>query len=161
MEFKKVLKVLAKEGYPNPNLDNIFDALDYNGEDFLIDLVENLGEEGATDFAKKALSKLSSGIHSEIKIRIPEITGYPDAWIDLIIHNLWIDLDESETDVIINSSWGDNKMFDDDGNETTLEELEANVDMGGWNEWDEFKDWIRTAAYNYISKRCGFGIWYY
>jgi len=160
MEFKKLLKILAKEGYPNPNLDRIFDALDYEGEDFLTDLIENLGEEGATDFAKKALSKLSSGIHSDIKIRIPEITGYPDAWIDIIIHSLWIDLEESETDVIINYSWGDNKIIDDEGNETTLEELANNVDMGGIIDWGDFMDWIRSASYNYISTRCGFGIWY-
>jgi hypothetical protein len=160
MEFKKVLKVLAREGYPNPNLDRIFDALDYDGENFLIDLIENLGEEGATDFVKKALSKLSSGIHSEIKIRIPKITGYPDAWIDLIIHDVWIDLDESENDVMVNYSFGDNKIYDDEGNETTLEELEAKVDMGDWNEWDDFKDWIKSAAYDYISTRCGFSIWY-
>ena len=160
MEFKKVLKVLAREGYPNPNLDRIFDALDYNGENFLIDLIENLGYNDAEEFVRKALGKLSKQGQNDYIIRIPKITGYPDAWIDLIIHDVWIDLDESENDVMVNYSLGDNKIYDDEGNETTLEELEANVDMGDWNEWDDFKDWIKSAAYDYISTRCGFSIWY-
>jgi hypothetical protein len=161
MEFKKVLKILAKEGYPNPKLDNIFDAIDYDGENFLIDLVENLGKEGATDFVRKALNKLSSGISSEIKIRIPHVDDNPNSWVDLVIFDFWIDLDdETDTDIVINYGWGDNKVYDNKGNETTLEDLSDDVGLGGMGEWEDYMDWIRSAAYNYISKRCGFGIWY-
>ena len=160
MEFKKVLKILVREGYPNPNLGNIFDAIDYDSEWFLVDLVENLGEEGANDFTRKALNKLSSGIHSEINIRIPEIYGYPGSWVNIIINNVYIDLDESETDVLVNHSWGDNKFYLDDGTETTIEEMSDEVDMGEMGEWSDFMDSLRSEAYNYISTRCGFGIWY-
>ena len=160
MEFKKVLKILAREGYPNPNLDNIFDAIDYDGEWFLSDLVKHLGEQGATEFVGKALNKLSSGTHSDIQIKIPEIVGYPGSWVYIIIHSFHIELYETETDVLVNYSWGDNKIIDDEGNETTIAEMSDNLDLGEMNDWEDFIDWLRSAAYNYISTRCGFGIWY-
>jgi hypothetical protein len=161
MEFKKVLKILAKEGYPNPKLDNIFDAIDYDSGKFLTDLVENLGEEGATEFVSKTLSRLSSGINSEIQIKISDIYGYPGSWVNLIIHNFFIDLDESEYDVMVNYSWGDNKFFLEDGTETTLEDMADEVDMGGTGEWDDFLDDLLNSANGYIAERCAFGIWYH
>jgi hypothetical protein len=160
MEFKSVLKILAREGYPNPNLGNIFDAIDYYSENFLTDLVENLGEEGATEFVSKTLSRLSSGINSEIQIKISDIYGYPGSWVNLIIHNFFIDLDESEYDVMVNYSWGDNKFFLEDGTETTLDDMAGEVDMGGMGEWHDFLDDLLNSANGYIAERCAFGIWY-
>jgi hypothetical protein len=160
MEFKSVLKILAREGYPNPNLGNIFDAIDYDSGNFLRDLVENLGEEGATEFVSKTLSRLSSGINSEIQIKISDIYGYPGSWVNLIIHNFFIDLHESEYDVMVNYSWGDNKFFLEDGTETTLEDMADEVDMGGMGEWHDFLDDLLNSANGYIAERCAFGIWY-
>lgn len=161
MEFKSVLKILAREGYPNPNLGNIFDAIDYDSSNFLTDLVENLGEEGANLFVNKTLNSLSSGVNSEIQIKIPEIYGYPGSWVNIIINNFYIDLDESEYDVMVNYSWGDdNKFFMEDGTETTLGDMAEDVDMGGMGEWHDFLDDLLNSANGYIAERCGFGIWY-
>ena len=159
MEFKSVLKILAREGYPNPNLGNILDAIDYDSGDFLRDLVKNLGEEGATEFVSKTLSRLSSGVNSEIQIKIPDIYGYPGSWVNIIIHSFFIALSESEYDVIVNYSWGDNKFFLDDGTETTIGDMADEVEMGGMSEWHDFLDDLMNSANGYIAERCGFGIW--
>jgi len=159
MEFKTVLKILAREGYPNPNLGDIFDAIDYDSSNFLTDLVETLGEEGATEFVSKTLSRLSSGINSEIQIKIPNIHGYPGSWVNIIIHSFFIELSESEYDVMVNYSWGDNKFFLDDGTETTIGDMADEVEMGGMSEWHDFLDDLMNSANGYITERCGFGIW--
>jgi hypothetical protein len=140
-------------------LGDIFDAIDYDSGNLLTDLVENLGEEGATEFVSKTLSSLSSGINSEIQIKISDIYGYPGSWANLIIHSFFIALSESEYDVIVNYSWGDNKFFLEDGTETTLEDMADEVEMGGMSEWHDFLDDLLNTANGYIAERCGFGIW--
>jgi hypothetical protein len=42
--LNRFLKVLNKVGYPNPDLDSIVRMTDYNLEDFLPDLVDEVGE---------------------------------------------------------------------------------------------------------------------
>jgi len=59
--LNRFLKVLNKVGYPNPDLDSIIRMVDYNLEDFLPDLVEEVGEEGADDFIERAISKVYNG----------------------------------------------------------------------------------------------------
>ena len=68
-DLKTFLKVLSKVGYPNPNVDSIAQMVSYNLEEFLPDLVAEIGEDGANDFVEKALDKLSDGT-KEIKINI-------------------------------------------------------------------------------------------
>ena len=59
--LNRFLKVLNKVGYPNPDLDSIVRMVDYNLEDFLPDLVEEVGEEGADDFIERAIGKVYNG----------------------------------------------------------------------------------------------------
>jgi len=58
-EVNYFLKVLSKEGYPNPDLKSIAVLMGYNNDDFLLDLKEEIGEEGVLDFCNKAIEKLT------------------------------------------------------------------------------------------------------
>ena len=58
-EVNYFLKVLSKEGYPNPDVKSIAAMMDYNIELFLLDLKEEIGEEGVVDFCEKAIEKLT------------------------------------------------------------------------------------------------------
>lgn len=159
MEFKSVLKILAREVYPNPNLGNIFDAIDYDSGNLLTDLVENLGEEGATEFVSKTFNKLSSGIHSEIQIKIPlDNVISPGSWIQLIINDFEINLDEEASDVLINSDWGDSYFIHPETGETGTFE-DSIEDEDPWD-YSDLVDDMRSECYTYIQKMCGFGIWF-
>jgi hypothetical protein len=155
MEFKTVLKILAREGYPNPNLGNIFDAIDYDSENFLGDLVENLGEEGATEFVSKTLYKISS--KNTIKIPL-DYTISPGSWIELIINDFEINLHEESSDILINSHWGDSYFIHPEtGKKGTFQDVIDDEDP--WD-YSDLIDSMRDESYGYIQKRCGFGIWF-
>jgi hypothetical protein len=58
-ELNKFLKVMNKMGYPNPNTKSIARSMDYDLDEFLPNLVEEVGEERAEEFTENALSKLN------------------------------------------------------------------------------------------------------
>ena len=58
MTIKNILKFLAKNEYPSPNLQQLFKVLDYDQYDFLSDLVNELGQSNTELFVEKALKKL-------------------------------------------------------------------------------------------------------
>ncbi len=62
------LRVIQKEGYPNPNLHSIARMVDYDLENFLVDLKEKIGEDGVKDFCDKAIEKISEClvVHAQI-----------------------------------------------------------------------------------------------
>lgn len=155
MEFKSVLKILAREVYPNPNLGNIFDAIDYDSGNFLTDLVENLGEEGATEFVSKTLYKISS--KNPIKIPL-DYTISPGSWIELIINNFEINLHEEASNILINSDWGDSYFIHPETGETGTFE-DSIEDEDPWD-YSDLVDDIRSECYTYIQKMCGFGVWF-
>ena len=59
-DLKIFLKTLSKVGYPNPDTASIAKMIGYNLEEFLPDLVAELGEEKADEFTEKALNKMST-----------------------------------------------------------------------------------------------------
>jgi hypothetical protein len=152
------LRVMNKMGYPNPNTESIARSMDYDLDNFLPDLVDEVGEERADEFTEKSLEKLSENGKG---IRIP--LG-DDKYVYLQIYQSRLDLEETETQVLINWSWGDSKLtgVDEDGNEydATLQELYDNIGMGEWGDWDEMIDNIKNECYDYIRDNCGFGIWF-
>lgn len=159
-KFKFLLKVLSTQGYPNPKLRSIMKAVGYNGEDFLIDLTNELGIKKAEEFVRKTLDKLSEPNTQDYTIKVP-LKGYDDSFIELIIYDFYIDDEESETDIIINYGWGDSRIVDpDDGVAKTLDDISDEADMGQWADYQDFLDSIRGDVYDYIANRCGFGVWY-
>jgi len=160
MEIKRLLKYFAKHGYPNPDTLTMMEYMGYDDEEFLHDLLEELGYKGAMTFVSKALGKLSSTSEISIKIDLEDAVS-PGSWIYLDIYNFEINLDSEYSDVLINYGWGDSHIIHpEDGRVTTLDDISDEVDMGEMNEYEEFLDSIRDAGYRYIHKNCGFGVWY-
>ena len=154
------LRVMNKMGYPNPSTKSIANSIDYDLDNFLPDLVGEVGEERADEFTEKALSKLSEDGKG---IRVP-LDDENHNYIYLEIHQSRIDLDETETQVLIDWSFGDNVLtgVDENGEEydSNMDEIYENMGMGEWGEFDEMIDNIRDECYEHIRNNCGFGIWF-
>ena len=58
--IKTFLKVLNKEGYPNLNVVSISNMVSYDLDDFLPDLIDEIGEDKADWFVGETFSKLST-----------------------------------------------------------------------------------------------------
>jgi hypothetical protein len=153
------LKLLTKVGYPNPEMKTIARMADYNLEEFLYDLVNELGEEKADDFTEKALNKISTP--NGIKIQDKED---PEQYAYIILHNPRLDLENDDTTILCDWMWGDTNIFyrDDDGNESykTIQEIADEIGMGDWGDFDDMVDHIREDCNKLVYKNCGFGIWW-
>lgn len=153
------LKLLAKVGYPNSEIQTIAKMADYNLEEFLPDLVAELGEEKADKFTERALNKMST----QDGIRIQDEDD-PEQYAYIKLHNPRLDLENDETTVLCDWSWGDTNIFskDDDGNEKykTIEEIGEDIGMGDWADYDEMIDDIREDCNKLVFRNCGFGIWW-
>jgi hypothetical protein len=158
-DLKIFLKTLSKVGYPNPDIGSIAKMIDYNLEEFLPDLVAEVGEEDADFFTEKALNKMSTP--EGIKIQDLDDT---EQYAYIILHNPRLDLDNDETTVLCDWSWGDTNIFfrDDDGNESykTIQEIGEDLSMGDWADYDEMVDDIKEDCNKLVFKNCGFGIWW-
>jgi hypothetical protein len=157
--LKTFLKVLNKVGYPNPDVQSIAKMIDYNLEEFLPDLVAEVGEEKADDFTEKALNKMSTS--DGIKIQDKDD---PEQYAYIILLNPRLDLENDETTVLCDWNWGDTNIFyrDDDGNESykTIQEIADETGMGDWSDFDEMVDDIREDCNRLVFRNCGFGIWW-
>lgn len=157
MEIKWLLKKLAKLGYPGPDTLKMMEYMGYDDYEFLHDLVEELGQEGAMEFVSKTFGKLSDTSEISIKVDLSNIAG-EGSWIYFEIYRFYIDLDEEYSDVLIHSGFGDSLIIDpENGVEKTLEQISDEVDM---SEWVDFKNSIENECYDHIKRNCGFGIWY-
>jgi len=154
------LRVMNKMGYPNPSTKSIADSIDYDLDNFLPDLVEEVGEIKADEFTERALSKLNKDGKG---IRVP-LDDKNHNYIYLEIHQSRINLDETEDAVLIDWSWGDNVLtgVDENGEEydSNMDEIYENLGMGEWGEFDEMIDNIRDECFDFIRENCGFGIWF-
>ena len=154
-DFNLLLKYFKKIGYPNNNLLNLFKALEYRDRDFLPDLVENLGIDGADEFVQKTIDKLNTP--QGIKIDLSD-EGYPESYIYLIIKNFYINLDETDEAILITYSWGDGMFMHPDENKLyTKEEVYQDTDM---QEWSDMLDMFESAGSEFFFRNCGYGLWY-
>jgi hypothetical protein len=157
--LKTFLKVLKKVGYPNPDIQSIAKMIGYDIQEFLPDLVAEIGEEKADEFTENALNKMSTsdGIRVQDK-------DDPEQYAYIILHNPRLDLDNDETTVLCDWSWGDTNIFfkDDDGNDSykTIQEIGEDIGMGDWADYDEMVDEIKEDCNRLVFNECGFGIWW-
>lgn len=158
--LKTFLKVLSKVGYPNPDTQSIAKMIDYELEDFLPDLVAEIGEEKADEFTEKALNKMST----KDGIRISNLYDDSNQYAYIKLHNPRLDLDNDETTVLCDWSWGETKILhqDDDGTETykTIQEIGEDLGMGEWADYDELVDNVKEECNQLVFNNCGFGIWW-
>ena len=157
--LKTFLKTLKKVGYPNPDIVSISKMIDYDLEEFLPNLVDEIGEEAADEFTENAINKMSTP--DGIRVQDKDDTGQ---YAYIKIHNSRLDLDNDETTVLCDWSWGDTNIIyrDDDGNETykTIQEIADEIGMGDWADFDEMVDGIREDCNKLVFNNCGFGIWW-
>jgi hypothetical protein len=160
-ELNRFLKVLNKVGYPNPNLDSIIRMVDYNLENFLPDLVGEVGVDGANDFIERAISKVYEGNKG---IRVSVNDGDYGEYAYIKLEDPYISLENDETTVLSRWSWGDTKILStgEDGEEAhkTMEEIFDETDMGNWSETDELVEYIKSNCNDFMYRNCGFGIWW-
>ena len=158
--LKTFLKVLSKVGYPNPDIQSIAKMIDYNLEEFLPDLVAEIGEEKSDEFTEKALNKISTSDG----IRISNLYDDSNQYAYIKIYNPRLDLENDETTVLCDWSWGETKILyqDDDGTETykTIQEIGEDLGIGEWSDYDELVDGIKDDCNKLVFSNCGFGIWW-
>ena len=158
-DLKIFLRTLKKVGYPNPDTSSIAKMIGYNLEEFLPDLVAEIGEEKADEFTENALNKMSTsdGIRVQDK-------DDPEQYAYIILHNPRLDLENDDTTILCDWMWGDTNIFyrDDDGNESykTIQEIADEIGMGDWADFDTMVDDIREDCNKLVYKNCGFGIWW-
>jgi hypothetical protein len=157
--LNRFLKILQKVGYPNPDLHSIAKMADYNLDEFLPDMVAEIGEDKTNQFAEKAIKKLST----KDGIRIQDEED-PEQYAYIHILNPHVDFDNDEVTVMSDWSWGDTNIFysDYDGNESykTIQEIGDEIGMGEWGDFDDMVDDIREDCNKLVYKNCGFGIWW-
>ena len=157
--LKIFLKTLSKLGYPNPDLISISKMVSYNLEEFLPDLVDELGQEKADEFTEKALNKISTAGGIKVQDR-----DDPNQYAYIKLYNPRLDLENDETTVLCEWNWGDSNIYfrDDDGNESyrTIQEIGEELGMGDWADYDEMVDEIKEDCGRIVYNNCGFGIWW-
>jgi phosphomannomutase len=157
--LKSFLKVLSKVGYPNPDTQSIAKMVDYNLDEFLPNLVAELGEEKSDEFAENALNKLST----EKGIKVQD-SHDPKQYAYIKLLNPRLDLDNDEGTILCDWAWGETSilLIDDDGSESykTIQEISDEVGMGDWADFNEMVDDIKEDCNKFVFKNCGFGIWW-
>ena len=68
-QLKTFLKVVQKLGYPNPSPDSlvIANSINYNLNNFIEDLILEVGEEKAYEFVNKTFSSLGATYSLELR----------------------------------------------------------------------------------------------
>jgi hypothetical protein len=152
-DVKTFLKVLSKVGYPNHELKSIAKMVDYNLDDFIPDLINEIGKDETESFVRKALSKLST--EEGIKV---DLAGDYNEYIYVIVHKAWIYIDSLE--VFIDTSWGESKLLsvDENGKDSykTIQEISDEIGMGEWADYDYMIDSIKDQFITLVLNNCGF-----
>lgn len=158
--LKTFLKIINKLGYPNPDVVSIAKMIGYKLEEFLPDLVSEIGEEKAGEFTTKSIKKMSP----QGSIKISNLYDDSKQYAYIKIFNPRLDLDNHGMTVLCNWNWGKTNILhqDDDGTETykTIQEIGADLGMGEWGDYDELVDNIKEECHQLVFNNCGFGIWW-
>lgn len=153
--IKTFLQVLSKVGYPNHELESIAKMVDYNLNNFIPDLIDEIGKDDTESFVRKALSKLST--EKGIKV---DLAGDYNEYIYVIIWKAWVYSDSYDSEVHVDTSWGDSKILsaDDEGKETykTIQAINDEIGMGEWADYDDMVDSIKDQFITLVYNNCGF-----
>jgi hypothetical protein len=149
------LRVIQKLGYPNENIRTIANACEYNLENFLYDLYEEIGQEGVNSFCRNAIDKLYGPKGIEVNY------GHDNyVIIDIILTNTNnFNLRTNDFDAHIEILDSKILVGDEEGNDVykTIEELNDDDDMDFTGYFDIINH-IYLEIYDYVFNRCGFGI---
>lgn len=143
-------------GYPNEDFDNICRLSSYNPDNFLPEMIENIGINKTIEFIGKTFDNLETHPKGSYVRGIKIPLWDPEEFVYLIIEDFNVDPDESEDCVYIDWIWGTNKLLKDDmGGYTTLKELEDDNDP--WD-LDDFYDQLKEKVSDHIRSLTGFNI---
>ena len=86
--LKTFLKVAQKLGYPDPSPNSlvIANSINYNLNNFIEDLILEVGQERANEFVNKTFSSLGATYSPGIKIDLSDRVGETGSYIYLIIN---------------------------------------------------------------------------
>jgi hypothetical protein len=155
--LKTFLKVAQKMGYPNPSPDSlvIANSIDYNLNNFLQDLIMEVGEERANEFVNKTFSSLGATYSPGIEIDLSDRVGETGSYIYLIINGFdFAEGDDEYKEVWIHYTWDDSKLIGDEGPKT-IDDIYDEVDLGTMGEYDELMDDIQYECIQEIFKKTG------
>jgi hypothetical protein len=158
--LKTFLKVAQKLGYPNPSPNSlvIANSIDYNLNNFIEDLILEVGQERANEFVNKTFSSLGATYSPGIKIDLSDMVGETGSYIYLIINGFdFVEGDDEFKEVWIHYTWGDSHLIHD-GEVKTLDDIYDEVDLGTMGEYDELMDDIQYACHKDIFNKTGFRI---
>jgi hypothetical protein len=156
-DLKTFLKVAQKLGYPNPSPDSlvIANSINYNLNNFIEDLILEVGKEKSNEFVNKTFSSLGATYSPGFKIDISDRVGEIGSYIYLIINGFdFVEGDEEYKEVWIHYTWGNNQLIHD-GTGLTLDELYDEVDLGTMGEYSDLIDDIQFECIFQIFKKTG------
>ena len=156
-DLKTFLKVAQKLGYPDPSPNSlvIANSISYNLNNFIEDLISEVGQERANEFVDKTFSSLGATYSPGIKIDLSDRLGETGSYIYLIINGFDFDEGDGEfEEVWIHYTWGDSMLIHD-GEEKTLDDIYDDVDLDTMGEYDELMDDIQYECIQEIFKKTG------
>ena len=156
-DLKTFLKVVQKLGYPDPSPNSlvIANSISYNLNNFIEDLISEVGQERANEFVDKTFSSLGATYSPGIKIDLSDRLGETGSYIYLIINGFdFAEGDGEFEEVWIHYTWGDSMLIHD-GEEKTLDDIYDDVDLGTMGEYDELMDDIQYECIQEIFKKTG------
>jgi hypothetical protein len=156
-DLKTFLKVAQKLGYPNPSPNSlvIANSISYNLNNFIEDLISEVGQERANEFVDKTFSSLGATYSPGIKIDLSDRLGETGSYIYLIINGFdFAEGDGEFEEVWIHYTWGDSMLIHD-GEEKTLDDIYDEVDLDTMGEYDELMDDIQYECIQEIFKKTG------
>jgi hypothetical protein len=159
-DLKTFLKVAQKLGYPDPSPNSlvIANSINYNLNNFIEDLILEVGQERANEFVNKTFSSLCATYSPGIKIDLSDMVGETGSYIYLIINGFdFVEGDDEFKEVWIHYTWGDSHLIHD-GEVKTLDDIYDEVDLGTMGEYDELMDDIQYACHKDIFNKTGFRI---
>jgi hypothetical protein len=133
----------------------IANSISYNLNNFIEDLISEVGQERANEFVDKTFSSLGATYSPGIKIDLSDRLGETGSYIYLIINGFDFDEGDGEfEEVWIHYTWGDSMLIHD-GEEKTLDDIYDDVDLGTMGEYDELMDDIQYECIQEIFKKTG------
>lgn len=152
-EVEIFLNMLARASYPSNKTSSIARTLDYNLDNFLVELVEQFGEQKAMEFIKKTFSKLfRNGVFCH------DLVGYVQTGgnVCLVLNKIIPHVDHNELEFKVN--WGPSKILDENGNSKTIQQIIDDADMSEWSEVDSFIEMILKDISDELHKMTGFNV---
>jgi len=149
--LKIFLKALEKTGYPKSSIPayNVAKMVSYNIDNFMMDLIQEIGLNKTHEFVEKTFSSLDM-MSDGIKIHFNE-----SDYVYLIID--YFNLEPNDNEVWIHYQFGDSRLDSDNGAKT-IEDIYDDMGLGEMSDYDEMMDYIRDECINQVYLKTGFQI---